>query len=463
MIASVKMDSKNRHLLFAARLSLGAAALFAAILAWGSGVGIATVCGPGACASALQSPYAHIAGVPFALLGLIVYVVAFVAAGAIASGRDNYLVFAGKICCALILVFALWLTALQFVIIGGYCSGCTITHLFGVGGAATVLLASRRGGEHFAAFEIALTGGLASLVMLLQAIVGGGGVATPPAEFAGVGNSSRQMEAAREADVVLHDGLIQGYLDDFPLMGQPAAEHKIYALVDPTDARCRKTEPMLASIQQGFGDDLAIVVVPGAPDAESAAVHRTLLAIWHSNRAAHGVLCRDLAGGMLEAKRTTVELRAAEVIGADALRASYIENAVAIRRAMDFGRDLLVANASELGRKTVPQMLVGKRVIPGRHPDPDYYVAIISEEFGIQPEGTVHASTGPALEFVGGDVQHIGTIPPGEVNEVEVMVRNVGGEDLEIDWVSLTPGCGVVSIPRSAIGAGEGGRISLRF
>lgn len=449
------MESQQQPRTLIARLLLAIAALGAAYVAVASLLGVKL---PGA--GATHASFNQLLGLPVALFaaGLFMFV-AWRTRGMVAGGRA-LIDQAARVGVLLILGFGLWFGALQFRDPSQLSVVALISSAFGIAAAVVLGVSSwaRAGQPRSKDFgAICVTAALLFVATVAVQLRNAGSEISPtgPA-YAGV---QAKVPPLRHRMISLHGGKLQGRMRDFPYIGNPQARKLAVAVVDYSSKNGRGQVSTLRRVQAAFGEDLVIVLVPAGEER----IHRAMLALWKLDESSHIALAGGLSSGQITPTLRRVLFEAEGVVGNERMFESLKDEDGSIARALEFGRDLRVANKKSTGSERLPQMVIGDRVLSASSTDAVQFASQIERELHLQLDSSIDLNATGRFAFEDGAVLSVGKLQSGEARYTEVMVRNEGSSPLKIDYLNVPKELSVVSLPKKPIAPGATASIGLEI
>ena len=412
----------------AARLLLVFATAIAGYLAWGSlsGGGIAG-CGPASgCDKVLSSRWAYWLGMPVSIPAIATYLAMLIASFKIESSsvsgrRSAWLVIIGL--SVMVIGAVLWFGGLQAIVLKSFCKFCCTAHAGALVASALLLRSSPvfqdgqgtgkpAPGIPFGSAVSATLLGLSGLVVLGfgQLLVQKAGfevTKVAPASETPVVEGSAEAEATPETPKVaetaggarelsLHNGKIRLNLDEVPIIGSPAAPHVMVSLFDYTCHHCRDMHGLLLQAKAKFGDQLAIVTLPMPMDSncnrlikQTPVPHMNAceyakygLAVWRAKPEAFEEFDSWVFSPASPPDLATVQAHAAELVGVENLQRAFSEDWVGRQIAADVA--LFEANYREVGRGSMPQLIIGGSISVGALRGVDDLYQMLGESFGLR-------------------------------------------------------------------------------
>jgi len=268
-------------------LILAAGGISAYLLSLSINGGQAVGCGVGSsCDEVLKSNWAYLLGIPVSAFALAVDATLLVttffcdAKSKPAQRRVAWkILMPGSL---FILAGALWFIAVQALILHHFCPWCMTAHVCGSLAAYKILRRAPLGGPMaenepglprrtlvlfalLAMFAIAAMGVTQTLVQRKTFTVGNvTAMATADATTNAVAQNSQTNTppAPIRSPLPVLGGRVVLDLDNAPVWGSPNAPLKLVSLFDYTCPHCRGMHPRLETLQQIFGDKLAIISLP---------------------------------------------------------------------------------------------------------------------------------------------------------------------------------------------------------
>jgi uncharacterized membrane protein len=341
-----------------------------AYLAWHSWTGtVVPGCSEGAgCDEVLSGRWGQVSGLPVSVPGAFVYAVAIgFGVASLGAARDRWRRWRVALA-VLVAGAALWFTLLQALVIGAFCPWCLAAHALGVTGA--VLLVGQRRPAAAGSQVVPAPRGWwvrAEVVAPLAAVVAMAVIQAnvrPPervveAEIAGThpASQTRTVEALLGNDA--------GFAaSELPLIGDAGAETVGLVLTDYTCPHCRALHRTLEQVTGESPQPVAFALVPAYRDEAAAEVHRVLLTAWRADPAFTGDLIHELVAGAAEAEPARLRARVDEHFGGRFFERAW-DHAGWTASVLQAGQRLMAANDATLAVSTLPQLMVGGRMVAG--------------------------------------------------------------------------------------------------
>lgn len=429
-------------------------------------------CAEGAdCQMVLSSKWAYVAGVPVSLGGVVLYAVLVVLV-LLNRSRSRPLVCRLETGASLLVVFgAIWFFLIQMLILHAFCPWCCSVHAMASGAAVLLMISKRCGGG-----EEEKSGGIrsvlraeVSLPLLMVAAFALYQGLQPEREV--VADTQLEEGSGVRADgshVSIYNGRFRFDPTDFPMMGSPDSENVMVVLTDYTCPHCRGLHETLREFVGQQGGDVAIVFLPAYRDPAAQALHRVMLTVWKDDPVYYEVLSTGMITGDVPADPnkvlTMVQVRS---------KGRFYENAWAhaswVEKSFYLGQELLAANDKRLEVSTLPQIMVGEKILQGK-PTLETLTALLEssttdEVATLQPVGNAKdkpaESTGEAtLEFESKELV-LPTVPRGEKVSKTFYFTNTGTSDLKISGFKVGCGCMVADGWKQTVAPGEQGSFKI--
>lgn len=482
---------------FVAAALLALALGCALYLGWQSAAGSSVVgCGPeSGCGQVLTSRWSRLMGMPVSMLGAGMYAALLVVS--LRIKRDSIIqqriVRAGAV---LVLGGALWFTIVQAFILKSFCPWCCTTHLLASAGALVLLYAFRRSADSpdvpapgmpaFALPAAAVVG-----MIVLQSF-------SPEPERIVQNKLSHSVVEAASGRLSLYRGQISFDPLTLPCIGVPGLGATAVVIFDYTCPHCRELHRTLTQIEEQRRGLIHVVLVPGAYEADAWEIHRMMLALWKINPGAYHHVDAQLMDGSVNADRGEV-LEAVQ----KELKGRFFELAWAqsgwVQDTKRLGEDLMASNAKEANASTLPQVMIGDRVLTGS-PRSETLIELFGKEAAaghtfplppaasatltqagpppaqsnppvLTPPGTPPPAptasspqdgTAPAIAFDSTMVD-FGTVVKGDVATQNVTFHNTGKTPLTLKNVKAGCGCTTVKGWEQTVAPGQQGSFQLKL
>lgn len=297
-------------------------------------------CGSGsACDAVLGSRWSRWLGIPVALPAAVLWLVALLAA---ITRQRSVLILAGLVLGGA----AAWFVFVQVAFLEAICPYCITSH----GLAVAMLFLAMVGVAHVPFKQLVVA--VVALMMLI-----GGQVAFP----------SHVVEHR-----VLKHGGIEVTVSNYPILGDPRADHVVLLIYDYTCPHCRRLHGYLLEAIERYDGQLAVALAPAPLDADcnpyldhTDPMHErgcelagAMIAVWLADASRVASMDRYLAEAGAAEGWSAYRERAASLVGAEAF-----ERALADERVGAFLRAGCELNAA-VGRSagvgdTLPKLVLG--------------------------------------------------------------------------------------------------------
>lgn len=460
-------SSRSRRRIQVGIVLLAGAFAVSLFLAWHSLAGTAV---PGcsaaaACHSVLSGRWGQVLGVPASLPGAAIYAGMIVLGFAALRGngdRFQRLRVAGA---TLIIGAALWFTILQAAVIRAFCPWCCTAHALAAAGSLLLGWRIRQGADDSAVRPPAGWGPVEILaplaaVGILAALQAG---VRPPERIA-TGEVDPASSVARAADgtLALDGRAIRLTPGELPMIGSPEAEVVGLALTDHTCPHCRALHGVLEEIVAEAPERAAFVLVPAYRDERAGTIHRIMLATWKQDPAHHEELSRQLMAGAADADPDSLLAKVQDHFQSRFFEIAW-NHAAWIDAALADGRRLVAANDTTLDVASLPQLMIGSRVVAGE-PRPETIREMIAAARAgetprapaplagtdpAQPPATPATPATPAgpghpkIEFVNATLE-LPEVVQGETAHGTFRFRNTG--DAPLTLTKIKPSCGCTAV-----------------
>ena len=463
----------------AGRLLTGAAAGISLYLA---SMALARTALPGCiehsnCQEVMQSPWAFTFGIPVSFVGFVLYSLTLLWSGAFARRERTMAGLAGSIAVSSVLAGALWFTALQIYAIHSFCVWCVVTHGAAAAGAfllwcsrmrnpvqnpALVCSADLRGPRSPLSndylFRFTSSGATLTGVGLLAL----GSLSGPSQKRSAEVRTLPALAVAGDTGkgLALLGGRFHLNPDEFPVIGTVSGGGRTAVLLsDYTCTWCLQYHNVLEKLAVSAKPPVRFILLPGAQTPEAEDIQRTVLTVFHADRAAWRSLSALLTSGQIAAVPGEVERVALRLVSPEKFAASAQANADKIHRQIQLAAGVL--RESRTGGRTtgmLPQLLCGSRVLSGVENDPEKILAFLdaNARAAPRPEPT------PLMAVLNADVD-LEALEPGKPQDFQIKVQNKGNAPLKLGWLLLDEGCEVTIMPDKKIHPGEMAAIGVRF
>ncbi len=365
----------------------------AAYLGWaGLQSGSIAGCGPDSgCSDVLSSRWSSWFGIPVSLLALPVYGLLFFSAARLGSaqrkGGSEPLVAAALAGSLVVMLAAVWFTAIQALVLGEFCPWCLTAHAAGFVASVLIVRGLAFKGAIFdgqplplKSAKLAAVGGWIGVTLLIA-----GQLVYKPDSFEVVAIAEDANEAGGASEknqLWLHGGRFQLDVSEYPLVGKVDAGHYMLSLFDYTCHHCRSTHQQLKTLHDTFADDLAIVSLPLPLNPECNSLMRRMgreVTEAHQNACHYATLSLAVfllkpsewagfddwlfAGGAPPTIGASVE-RAAEIVGdmgtlQETMASQPVEDLIQL------SVKIYEANLRTSGQGRMPQLVIGKAITTG--------------------------------------------------------------------------------------------------
>jgi uncharacterized membrane protein/protein-disulfide isomerase len=446
------------------------------------------------CYTVIGSHWAFLFGIPASFIGIAIYLVTVLAAGAFeAREHRTWLGLLGEVCVILVTVGSVWFLAIQFVALRQFCAWCCLTHLLAMLGVFGLTWQRRnhpqpdetradsaeahvlRQGAKMAGVRI---GAVACGVALLAA----GPFVAQRQQALNVAHTSDglRIQPNQSGFGPLQMAFAQGKIayqpSEMPLVGNPNAKEFVALLTDYTCDYCRQYAAVIDELVQKRGSDFAVVLLPAARDDNASKVQHTMLCLFREDREKYQALSQQLWSGVHPAGAEAVRLSAQALLGPEVWTAAERKHTNWATTQILATRKLHEANQVYTNSTRLPQLLAGNQILVG------YYEA--AERLNAFVESSLHPDTPAAKAALAAaaatpvameptpvavtpqlvtkqNFQDLGAFKPGQKRVCTVNVLNSGNTPMKISWIGLDAGCELLKMPREAIPTGGAANISL--
>jgi hypothetical protein len=446
-------------------------------------------------------------GMPVSMLGAGIYVALLMVSLRIKreSIIQQRIVRAGSV---LVLGGALWFTIVQAFILKSLCPWCCTTHLLASSGALVLVYAFRRTDDsrftdsrlNDSVSDAARPLGMGTFALPAAAVVGMIVLQSfsPEPERIVQNKLSHAVVEAASGRLSLYRGQISFDPLTLPSIGVPGLGATAVVVFDYTCPHCRELHRTLTQIEEQRRGLIHVVLVPGAYEADAWEIHRMMLALWKINPGAYHHVDAQLMDGSINADRGEV-LEAVQ----KELKGRFFELAWAqsgwVQDTKRLGEDLMASNAKEANASTLPQVMIGDRVLTGSprsetlielfgkeaaaghtFPLPPATSAVLtqagtppaqSNPLVLRPPGapppaptasSPQEGTGPVIAF-DSTLVDFGTVVKGDVATQNVTFHNTGKTPLTLKNVKAGCGCTTVKGWEQTVAPGQQGSFQLQL
>jgi uncharacterized membrane protein len=408
----------------------------------------------GGCQQVLTSQWAFLLGQPVSLFGFLFYsgllgVVVIRSATGASAGRA--LEVAGSLT---VVAIALWFTGVQLFILQAFCPWCSAIHLIASAGAILLVADSPQSWKSIRSYGIPI--GLVLVVGFMQAM-------TKAPERVLTSAPERVMEITGEGQLALHGGNFLVDPKQIPMIGAADSPKLMVAMTDYTCPHCLKMQRSLREMHEASAGDIGVVLVPAWRDSAGRTMHRIMLSLWKADPVYYEQLTAEMEQGTLSAEPSLIMSRISERIGDDFHRLAW-ENAGWLDDTMALGRDLLATNDSHLKVSTLPQFIVGGKILQGSPSVETISKLLDGEGGGPSPKPEVVIAKGaPAQIKVEQTTVKIGEVVRGDQATGRFEFANSGDAPLTVLGIKASCGCVAVEGWEQTVAPGEMGSFDIRF
>ena len=461
-------QARPRNLLVVARSFLGIATIIAASLG-----GIASGLLPefsSAPLAFMSSRWSHVFHLPVGYIGAVLYGALFVLSG-FAIQRGGWVMAIAQTLAMVTALIAIHFTIVQHFFTGGLCGWCGIVHGLAVGGATLLLLASlnahsRVGNRAPTPETIFAALGIVATLALVQSLQPDKALAVTVQldpdkirpQLTSVGQGHAHL-------ISLYGGRFTINPEHYPVIGSIGAENFIVVVMDYLSDDCRATHRQLVELQRCYGNQLAIVELPGTTTPESAHVHRSMLELRAASKHAFVALSELICGtehvGELSHARIAQEIQ--KRVPASSLRAAQERDGRMIEQRLAIAREVQEAASNNSEIPKLPHVIVRSQVVAGM---------ITLEEYAQIFERNLHlpmpalstkdaiALKPPTIEIEAPEID-LGHVSPGMEIPISISFSNGGQSPLEVTWVRFGQDCKIVEVPKNPIHGGQSADIQV--
>lgn len=444
------------------------------------------------CHRVLSSRWGLVFGLPVSFVGLGVYCIALFSAGAVeARQHRTWSGLVGQISLLVIVLSGLWFLALQLFVLGSFCPWCTVAQICGITGALALLYSrstqtsARMAAQDSAEAPFLHKDGLLMAVLGLAAILTIGALAAGPfigapvpakAQSLGSAGMTVAQSTVTPADqgpvLSLHQGKIKFPITGLPRLGATTADEVALALVDYTCDFCRMYHETLVDLVNRRGPNFGVVLLPAHRTDDGGKLQELMLTLFRGNSETYEKISGLLYAGALPARSQAVLEMAAASLGVEKFQDLWHQHHTWAEAQVRMTRELQVANKAATGDGSLPQLIVGNRILIGYQKDMVALEDFVSGGVKASSEqpmvvksvqsAPVAASAEPMLSLRK-NFADVGEMKPGQHVTTKIEFQNLGRMPLKIDWVSLDYGCEVVSVPKDTIGPNSMAFLEVRI
>lgn len=414
------------------------------------------------CSEVLSSRFSRFAGVPVGFFGVGTYGLLLLAgalairgpavAQAVRAAEDAGFVLA--------IGAAIWFSAVQALFVRAFCPLCLAAHALAAAGVLLSRAARPRTGGRANVSKLAYGLPLAGIAALAAFQTFGPEPErvrsiSAPGVFASAANGDRGFR--------LYDGAVAIDPESLPTIGSPGTAGAV-AVTDWTCPHCLELHRVLEGIvgADALVGGVSIVLVPGFRTPEARELHRVLLTVFRADRALYSDLSGAILSGELEPAAAAVLARARRSMTEDFYERAWAE-APWVEETLRSGERLLAENDSRLESASLPQLMIGDRILSGT-PRRETVVELL-REFAGQP---IRREGGAALEVAGAFVfanriLDFGQVGKGESPLGRFEFRNGSAEPVTITRIKPSCGCTAVEGWRQTLAPGATGHFEVRL
>jgi len=446
--------------------------------------GSAAGCGPeSGCGEVLKSRWSVLFGVPVGLFGAGVYgflLCCAVLLGGVTRGQRRLEVMAS----VAVVAGALWFAGVQLWVLKAFCPWCGAAHASATAGVVALWWARRRGGglvpdplvPAFMAVSLVAVAGMA----LVQSF----GPAPERIQQA----ASGEAVVASDRGVALYGGQVRFDPASLPSIGVTPSGLTTVALTDFTCPHCRELHRTLEQLADERPGQFNTVLLPAAFEPGAREIHRLMLALWRLEPARYREMAEALVEGSIDPTPEAVLARIQQQLGATFHERAWAE-AGWVQDTLKLGEQLLALNAKEATISTLPQLMIGDRVLAGA-PQAATVVSLIEAAVAAGPatlaateaapapavavapapavaaapasETPAPGGSAPVIQFESTTVD-LGQVTRGESVTRRVSFTNTGGSPLTLKNIKAGCGCTTVDGWKQTVPPGEQGSFELKF
>jgi len=430
-------------------------------------------CAEGAgCHIVLTSKWAYLAGLPVSIAGTLLYGALMILAGITSSQQSLFIRKFEIAACLLILFGAIWFTLVQIFILHAYCPWCCSAHLL-ASIAAVLLLSSRKKNQVTEAStntSFRLFRAETIIPLLIVAAFAFFQASTRSPE--NVINTTISSDYGITTDgkrVSVYGGQLSFDPSTLPVIGSPNAEKMIIVLTDFTCPHCRSLHNTLEELVQNRGGDVGIVLLPAYRDPAAEELHRVMLTLWKEDPTYYETLSSGMINKEIPADPNKILTLALSNSSGRFYEKAW-HHASWVDQSLQLGQRLLKANDERLETPSLPQIMIGGRILQGE-PRQETLSALLDQPN--EPTATPpalkadhpdrisnpEADSKPMIEFASNS--NIPKVPRGEVATTIFTFTNNGTAPLKILKVKKACGCTVVEGWKQTVPPGQTGSFKV--
>ena len=381
----------------------------------------------GGCHEVVASKWGYFFGIPVSIFGAATYI------ALLASDWSGCCPRVHALCRWMILLAVAWFVAVQAFILKQFCPWCCITHVLAVIGVTC--LWKKNSGPASQAKLVPLAGLAGVTALALAQAFGPERETTAGGALAeGQETSVSRVSDSGPRTVSLHGGKFKITVEDFPSIGDAkTAKNVAVGLFDFTCPHCQHLHEILTDIQSEFGDQLAVVQLPGYFAPKGKAIHEQMLAVWKGDPEAYVQLATMLHEGTLKAAVEEVKTAIGATVDPDEHADWLWNNDAWIAEVLAMGQDIRQTNRSILNTGKFPQLMIGDYVEAGSKPNKGHYYDLLKDKFGLT------RTNAPKLVVTPNSVD-LGKLYAGTTRTFELKLTNPGGPAVSLSPPKLLPG-----------------------
>ncbi|MEZ5328547.1 MAG: vitamin K epoxide reductase family protein [Verrucomicrobiales bacterium] len=454
-------------------LNLGRAALFlAALVAFYLMVtalaqGHVAGCEEGkSCNAVLASKWAKLFGVPIGAFGAASYLALLGLSFVRGLGAARIFLV------VTIIGGALWFTAVQAFILKTFCPWCCGTHALAVLGALLVVggmprVAKGSLGAGTALLSSACALGAVAVTAVIQfnsadpqPVAVATATEVAPVQFNSAPQSepdepTGEVEKAKRSSLTLHDRFELSTVELPSLGDAETADHLAVGIFDFSCIHCRHLMKLLKPMVAEYGDQLAILKMPGFFNENGKEIHKLMLPVFREAPEVYEELGDDLYSEKVKAEAAVVRQELENRLGVDRLNqilaayGGWAEERVAETKAV------IETNRGITKSGKLPQLMVGKSIENGNQTNPGHYYKLFSDQFGLK------RAAAPELACVPAKLD-LGTVVAYSAHTMKLTLSNPGKIPVAIDAIKRPKGIIVEDVPKS-LEPGESQAVTIKL
>ncbi|MGK0188142.1 MAG: putative membrane protein/thiol-disulfide isomerase/thioredoxin [Verrucomicrobiales bacterium] len=450
VVPSPKPPAGNSALLNVGRVLLFAASVIALYLTVTAlSQGQVAGCEEGeSCNTVLASKWAKLFGLPIGAFGAVAYLAllgtSFVRG---LQGVQWFLTIS-------IIGGALWFTGVQAFALKTFCPWCCSTHALAVLGTILLMTGVPRSVNPFSSSLFPAGAALAALAVtaFMQ-------IKAPDPQPVAVATKTEvapvEVKKEKRASLTLHDQYELSTVE-LPSMGDAeTAEHVAVGIFDFSCSHCRHLMKVLKPVAKEYGDQLAIIKLPGHYNQNGREIQKLMLPVFREAPEVYEALGNDLYAEKIPAVAVGVRQELEKRLGAERLEQILAAYGSWAEERVEECKQIIETNRKITKSGKLPQMMVGKSIETGNKTNPGHYHKMFADNFGLTREKAPELACSPAS-------LDLGTVVAFSEHELTLTLSNPGKLPVTIAEIKRFKGINVENVPKSlAPGASQAVTIKL--